>query len=123
LVVDEVLSVGDTNFQQKSLGKMQYIAGEGRTVLFVSHNLARIRKLCARAILLESGAIVADGPTQQVIVQYFDTLNKGSTGTKTDVQFNLEPNLPMQIQRVVKYPKYEDLSLRIFGQQTQQVAS
>jgi ABC-type uncharacterized transport system ATPase subunit len=88
-----------------------------------SHNLARIRKLCARAILLESGAIVADGPTQQVIVQYFDTLNKGSTGTKTDVQFNLEPNLPMQIQRVVKYPKYEDLSLRIFGQQTQQVAS
>jgi lipopolysaccharide transport system ATP-binding protein len=100
LVVDEVLSVGDMKFQQKSLGKMQNIAGEGRTVLFVSHNLASIRKLCARAILLESGAIVADGPTQQVIGQYFDTLNKDAAETITNAQFDLEPNLPMQIRQV-----------------------
>src|SRR2546426_9141127 len=55
LVVDEVLAVGDVEFQKKCLGKMQDVAGHGRTVLFVSHNVAAIENLCTRAIRLEAG--------------------------------------------------------------------
>src|SRR5262249_50068388 len=57
LVVDEVLAVGDTEFQKKCLGKMQAVAGHGRTVLFVSHNMAAIRSLCSKSILLASGRL------------------------------------------------------------------
>jgi lipopolysaccharide transport system ATP-binding protein len=70
LVVDEVLAVGDAEFQKKCLGKMENVAGEGRTVLFVSHNMASIKSLCHRAILLDKGRIVEDGAAQKV-VQYY----------------------------------------------------
>lgn len=62
LVVDEVLAVGDANFQKRCLGKMRDVATSGRTVLFVSHNLAAVSRLCSRGILLSNGGIVADGP-------------------------------------------------------------
>jgi lipopolysaccharide transport system ATP-binding protein len=74
LIVDEVLAVGDIAFQKKCLGKMQDVAAEGRTVLFVSHDLAAVEKLCSRAILLESGRYLADGPTSQTIARYQNTL-------------------------------------------------
>jgi lipopolysaccharide transport system ATP-binding protein len=74
LVVDEVLAVGDGAFQKKCLGKMQDVAAEGRTVLFVSHDLAAVEKLCARAILLEAGRYIADGPTSQTITRYQSSL-------------------------------------------------
>ena len=61
LIVDEVLAVGDAEFQKKCLGKMQDVAGEGRTVLFVSHNMGTINSLCDRGILLSSGRIEFDG--------------------------------------------------------------
>ena len=70
LVVDEVLSVGDAAFQQKCLGKMESVAGEGRTVLFVSHNMPAVRSLCSHAIQLESGHIVNRGTSGEVIDQY-----------------------------------------------------
>ena len=70
LIVDEVLAVGDAEFQKKCLGKMQNVAGEGRTVLFVSHNMAAIRALCPRSLLLESGSLTADGPTVEVTPLY-----------------------------------------------------
>jgi homopolymeric O-antigen transport system ATP-binding protein len=70
LVVDEVLTVGDAAFQKKCLGKMQDIATEGRTVLFVSHDLAAVEKLCTRGIFLEAGRCQADGPTSQTIAYY-----------------------------------------------------
>ena len=70
LVVDEVLAVGDAAFQKKCLGKMQDVAGRGRTVLFVSHNMAAVEALCGRAILLEQGCVAAQGPTVQVIRRY-----------------------------------------------------
>ena len=70
LVVDEVLAVGDANFQKKCLGKMEDVAGQGRTVLFVSHNLNVIRTLCPRAVLLEGGRIKADGPAHEVLQGY-----------------------------------------------------
>jgi lipopolysaccharide transport system ATP-binding protein len=70
LVVDEVLAVGDAAFQQKCLGKMEDVAGQGRTVLFVSHNMAAIAQLCSNAVLLDSGRIVLAGATDAVVARY-----------------------------------------------------
>lgn len=71
LVVDEVLAVGDAAFQKKCLGKMGEFANDGRTVLFVSHNMAAVSKLCLRTILLDSGRIEVEGPTNEVVDKYF----------------------------------------------------
>lgn len=70
LVIDEVLSVGDMLFQQKSLQKMRSIATSGATVVFVSHNLRAVTDICQRSLLLDAGQVVADGPTPQVIQAY-----------------------------------------------------
>lgn len=70
LLVDEVLSVGDAEFQKKCLGKMDDVASRGRTVLFVSHNQAAVTRLCERIILLEHGRLVEDGPAHQVMSTY-----------------------------------------------------
>jgi lipopolysaccharide transport system ATP-binding protein len=70
MIVDEVLAVGDAEFQRKCLSKMDAVARAGRTVLFVSHNMNAIQRLCTRCILLERGHIVADGPTPDVITRY-----------------------------------------------------
>jgi lipopolysaccharide transport system ATP-binding protein len=70
LVVDEVLAVGDAAFQKKCLGKMGDVAREGRTILFVSHNMAAVQALCGRAILLESGRLIQQGRTQDVAQRY-----------------------------------------------------
>ena len=72
LIVDEVLAVGDAAFQQKCLGKMQEAGNEGRTVLFVSHNMGAIAQFCNTAILLERGRIAARGDVQHVIGAYFN---------------------------------------------------
>ena len=71
LVVDEVLAVGDAEFQKKAIGKMQEVSrGEGRTVLFVSHNMAAVRSLCQRGIVLEKGEVVFDGGTEEAVAFY-----------------------------------------------------
>jgi lipopolysaccharide transport system ATP-binding protein len=70
LIVDEVLSVGDLAFQQKCIGRMSEVAGGGRTVLFVSHNLGAVAALCSQAIYLSDGEIEAQGPTREVIDRY-----------------------------------------------------
>ncbi len=70
LVVDEVLAVGDAAFQRKSLGRMGEVAQEGRTVLFVSHNMSAILRLTQRAIVLHQGRIVFDGPTPEAVDHY-----------------------------------------------------
>jgi lipopolysaccharide transport system ATP-binding protein len=70
LIVDEVLAVGDSEFQEKCLGKMKDVSGQGRTVLFVSHNMASIKTLCTRGILLQQGEIVMDGSVSDVISHY-----------------------------------------------------
>ena len=73
LVVDEVLAVGDANFQKKCLGKMGTAAREGRTVLFVSHNMTALQSLCSRAIRLHEGRVVEDGPPDRVVSNYLKT--------------------------------------------------
>ncbi|ESU22172.1 hypothetical protein FEDK69T_21500 [Flavobacterium enshiense DK69] len=74
LVVDEVLAVGDAEFQKKAVGKMQDIAkGEGRTVLFVSHNMTTINNLCENSILLDKGRIFKSGPTAEIVPYYLSS--------------------------------------------------
>jgi lipopolysaccharide transport system ATP-binding protein len=70
LLVDEVLAVGDAAFQKKCLGKMGDVATEGRTVLFVSHNMVAVQNLCNRAIWLDNGQIIEQGETHQVVAKY-----------------------------------------------------
>jgi lipopolysaccharide transport system ATP-binding protein len=70
LIVDEVLAVGDASFQQRCLGRMNAAAREGRTVLFVSHNMAAVRNLCANGLWLKGGQVQASGPTDAVIREY-----------------------------------------------------
>jgi lipopolysaccharide transport system ATP-binding protein len=79
LVVDEVLAVGDMEFQRKCLGKMDEVSREGRTVLFVSHNMATIARLCGRCIMLKQGKILIDGPTDAVISEYLAEGARAST--------------------------------------------
>ena len=79
MLVDEVLSVGDAEFQARCLGRMEDIGATGRTVVFVSHQLQAVAQLCDRAILLDDGQIVLDGPSSEVVAQYLQT----ATGTSS----------------------------------------
>jgi len=81
LLVDEVLAVGDIRFQQKCLGKMETVGREGRTVLFVSHNMPAILRLCERTILLDEGRVVADGGSTSIVARY---LNLDQTAVEGD---------------------------------------
>lgn len=72
LVIDEVLAVGDTEFQKKCLGRMNSAAKSGRTILFVSHNMAAVKQLCTRGFYLQDGAMVFDGPINEVVDRYLD---------------------------------------------------
>ena len=84
LIVDEVLAVGDSQFQQKCMGKMRDVAqGSGRTVLFVSHNLAAVEHLCTSAVLLREGRLEASGSTQDVLEQYRSQARQ-ATGVSSD---------------------------------------
>lgn len=72
LIVDEVLAVGDVQFQKKCLGKMGDVAKEGRTILFVSHNMSTVESLCNRGILLESGTVSLDGTSEEAVRVYLE---------------------------------------------------
>jgi len=86
LIVDEVLAVGDAEFQKKAIGKMQDISkGQGRTVLFVSHDMSSISRLCPKSILLKNGTVELIGETQDVISRY---LSDNSEGYKTDIKLD-----------------------------------
>ena len=89
LIVDEVLAVGDAEFQRKCLGKMKDVAGQGRTVLFVSHNMAAVSALCTTAIYLAAGQVVMTGRQADVLDRYVaqvvtSTLGGSSLATRTD---------------------------------------
>jgi lipopolysaccharide transport system ATP-binding protein len=84
LVVDEVLAVGDLGFQQKCLGKMGAVAQSGRTVLFVSHQLNQVRRLCTRAIWLDAGGICQDGAPARVVSEYEASFQRRHSPTSTN---------------------------------------
>jgi lipopolysaccharide transport system ATP-binding protein len=81
LLIDEVLAVGDAEFQKKCLNKMEDVGQKGRTVIFVSHNMPAITRLCHRAILLDEGRIMEDGPADQVVSNYL-TSDLGTTASR-----------------------------------------
>lgn len=93
LIIDEVLAVGDTEFQKKCLGKMQDFAGQGRTVLFVIHNMAAVRRLCNNAIVLRAGSLVFQGSVERAMSDYIR--NNSDAGKPVPVG-----NKWLEIQRV-----------------------
>lgn len=85
LVVDEVLTVGDAEFQKKAIGKMNDVAqSEGRTVLFVSHNMAAVKNLCTRGVVLQNGQLVYDGGTDDAVNYYLSNSSHIAKGLITD---------------------------------------
>ncbi|BDZ44154.1 ABC transporter ATP-binding protein [Naasia aerilata] len=105
LVVDEVLAVGDAEFQRKCMGKMGDATREGRTVLFVTHNMTAVESLCARSIWLEGGRVHADGPTSEVVSKYLSTsFSLQSEQSWPDVQ-EAPGNHTVRLHRVAVHPE------------------
>ncbi len=96
LVVDEVLAVGDASFQKKSMGKMESVAKEGRTVLFVSHNLGAIQNLCTSCILLNQGKLIEHGEPGKVVSRY---LSEGAVAASAFEQ-GTSPDKPINLRKV-----------------------
>jgi lipopolysaccharide transport system ATP-binding protein len=90
LIVDEVLAVGDADFQKRCLNKMEDIGKGGRTVLFVSHNMPAVTRLCSRAIYLDHGRVVRDGPSSEIVNTYLS----GDSGTRTRREWLDEDKAP-----------------------------
>jgi lipopolysaccharide transport system ATP-binding protein len=84
LIVDEVLAVGDAGFQKRCLGKMSDVSQEGRTVLFVSHSMPAIQKLCRRAVWLRGGRVEMDGAAEIVVPAYLDASNETLSGPQSE---------------------------------------
>ena len=112
LIIDEVLAVGDAEFQKKCLGKMQDVAGEGRTVIFVSHSMGAIQSLCNRAILFTKGKLLKEGTVSQVIEAYLAQENRAigsieSVSNRTGTQkaifsgFHLENTSGRRIDKIL----------------------
>ena len=110
LIVDEVLAVGDTKFQNKCIGKMENISRKsGRTVLFVSHNLSAVEKLCTKAFLMESGVLALRGTTTEVIASYLNSelvsFARFESGPLTQVSFKqIGTEVELQVTYDVAHP-------------------
>ncbi len=102
LIVDEVLAVGDASFQKKCLGKMGDIAKEGRTVLFVSHNMSAVQQLCERSLLLDSGVILKDGNVDKTVDYYLNKLRKNEITKGQDIFHRLRREELGQLIRISK---------------------
>ena len=95
VMIDEVLAVGDARFQKKCLGKMEEIGKSGRTLLYVSHNLASISNLCQRAIILDAGKVVSDGPAGNVVEEYIELVSDVEDDyPKGEVSWDTPENAP-----------------------------
>ena len=88
LIIDEVLAVGDAEFQKKCLGKMKDVSTEGRTVLFVSHNMTAVTTLCDNCIYLKNGRIISEGQTGNIVTEYLTSEN----GNRTSISWNAGSN-------------------------------
>lgn len=104
LIVDEVLAVGDAEFQKKAIGKMQDVSNEGgRTVLFVSHNMNAIKTLCTRCIVLKNGGLVASGPADEMVQEY---LNEEQKELHMERSWELENAPGNDVVKVLGYKVY-----------------
>lgn len=111
LVIDEVLAVGDAEFQKRCLGKMQEVSQTGRTVLFVSHNLLSIRRLCTRALLLNKGRTSLIASTPQVLENY-TSMHLSAAKTSTPMSFEAN-QIKLEVNSVSPSDTSIDLQLRI----------
>lgn len=100
LLVDEVLAVGDTEFQKKSIGKMSEVGKAGRTIIFVSHNLGSIRKLCTRGLVLDNGKMIYSGEVEASIDQYLNSLPTSDAEGHNVVTFPRDDNKLFQFLEV-----------------------
>ncbi|MBC8145239.1 MAG: ATP-binding cassette domain-containing protein [bacterium] len=103
LIVDEVLAVGDASFQKKCLGKLGEVARAGRTVLFVSHNLVAVERLCTRAIRLEKGQMIDDGNPTEVVASYLAGGFAPVTESIWETQMDAPGNEMVRLRRVAVY--------------------
>jgi ABC-type multidrug transport system ATPase subunit len=90
LLIDEVLAVGDVNFQKKSLGKMENVSQQGRTVIFVSHNMNALQRLCPTSILLDHGRLVTHDKTSKVIEEYLSAASSESSGPNQSIDLSTQ---------------------------------
>ncbi len=88
LLIDEVLAVGDVGFQKKSLGKMENVSQQGRTVIFVSHNMNALQRLCPTSVLLNRGRLVTQDKTSKVIEQYLTVVSSESSGPNQTIDLS-----------------------------------
>jgi lipopolysaccharide transport system ATP-binding protein len=104
LIVDEVLAVGDVEFQNKCLGKMNEVSQSGRTIIFVSHNMQAVSQLCTRAILIENGTVTLNGSVQEVIKNYLaDAVAVGEPSINYSGYPNRKGNGKIQISKIEVY--------------------
>ena len=109
LIIDEVLAVGDAEFQRKCLGKMKEVSNkEGKTILFVSHNMQAVRNLCQRAILLDKGEMMDEGPPENVIATYFNNEARHLLSQEFRNPDLAPGNEHISIKKVLITPQYID---------------
>jgi hypothetical protein len=97
LVIDEALAVGDVEFQRRCIGRMEDLQRSGRTIVFVSHDLGAIGRLCERTLWLDRGGVAFDGPTHETLQRYFDAVGRVDAGR---AELETDPQLPVVLTRV-----------------------
>jgi lipopolysaccharide transport system ATP-binding protein len=102
LLVDEVLAVGDAGFQRKCIGKMSEIAGQGRTVLFVSHNMGAVRQLTRRCVVLDHGMVSYSGDSDSAVDHYLSRFVKENTGGTVQITEDMREGLKKEVRRRVE---------------------
>ncbi len=111
LIIDEVLAVGDVEFQNKCLGKLKDVSSEGRTVLFVSHNMGAVQNLCTRGILLHNGNVFYDGTSADAVAKYVSSAINFNTENYVEITSehrSLKEESEIQINAVELLEKFED---------------
>lgn len=108
MIVDEVLAVGDAEFQKKSLGKMRDNSASGRTIIFVSHNLTAVQALCNKTLYFEKGRLIEQGETNQVIASYLSKVSKTRLAREWATPEEAPGNDLVRVRRVELVPDYLD---------------
>jgi lipopolysaccharide transport system ATP-binding protein len=108
MIVDEVLAVGDAEFQKKSLGKMRDNSASGRTIIFVSHNLTAVQALCNKTLYFEKGRLIEQGETNQVIASYLSKVSKIRLARHWDIPDEAPGNDLVRVRRIELIPEYQD---------------
>jgi lipopolysaccharide transport system ATP-binding protein len=108
LIVDEVLAVGDTEFQKKCLGKMRDVSESGRTLIFVSHNLTAIQALCNKSFYFEKGLLIDQGDTTHIVTTYLSKVSHKVMEKRWDDIEKAPGNDQVRIKRFKLFPEYQD---------------